>query len=333
MQIVWKYLYSMDSSRQPGTLFHLRNVLNRGTVVKDPKNDFNACSDFFHTVVEGHIVAAAMHTLGMLKLTDEPAHHLITEPTDHKEIISTIMEAAKEIVTQHVSLSFTGSRCPTKPDDGMTHYAREVLSLGLLFLEFQDAIHEGDEEKVFHYWKFFFPIFMSAGRVKYTIEAFIRICQKYDLFSPRQQMQLLYSRFINTHGLPHRNIPADLHMEHLNRTVKTTLSLHGGQCPESSVRRAGQSVRYLQLAKDKLDEMASITEVSGAHKRLSDEQGVASVAQVLKANETMAFRDLKRPHQQSFKKIESNHLMSKLSKDKVLQWICIHAPRYDRSST
>ena len=44
--------------------------MNRKNVVTEPKNDFNACCDFFTTVVESHIVAAVMQTLGMAKVDD-----------------------------------------------------------------------------------------------------------------------------------------------------------------------------------------------------------------------------------------------------------------------
>ncbi len=41
-----------------GTLFQLRNFINRRNVKKDTSDNANACEDFFLTVTEGHILAA-----------------------------------------------------------------------------------------------------------------------------------------------------------------------------------------------------------------------------------------------------------------------------------
>ena len=38
--------------------------------------------------------------------------------------------------------------------------------------------------------------------------------------SPRHSHDLLYGRFINVHGRQGKNIPADFHMEHMNRVLK-----------------------------------------------------------------------------------------------------------------
>ena len=43
--------------------------------------------------------------------------------------------------------------------DGVFAYAKEVLSLALLWAEFEDAIKEGDGLRVIRCWKFFLPIF------------------------------------------------------------------------------------------------------------------------------------------------------------------------------
>lgn len=57
-QVVWKNFYSSKSSADHGTLYQFCSKLNWTNVVKNPKNDFNACEDFFMTVTTGHIAAA-----------------------------------------------------------------------------------------------------------------------------------------------------------------------------------------------------------------------------------------------------------------------------------
>ena len=107
--------------------------------------------------------------------------------------------------------------------DHVQEYAKEVLSLGLFYLEFQDAIREGDGLRVFRCWKFMFLWFRQTKHTNYTIEAMNLLVQYYYLFTPRLAEQLIWVHFINTQGGLGHNIPADLHMEHLNRACKEAL--------------------------------------------------------------------------------------------------------------
>jgi len=57
-------LYTEDSAADQGTLFQLRNLVNRRNVPKDPKQDVNATEDFLQLVTDAHIVVAASKELG-----------------------------------------------------------------------------------------------------------------------------------------------------------------------------------------------------------------------------------------------------------------------------
>ena len=68
----WSILYKCTSSQEGGTLFQLRNLINRRNVVKDVRNDMNATEDFFETVGVGHIIAATLQFFGMEDISDSP---------------------------------------------------------------------------------------------------------------------------------------------------------------------------------------------------------------------------------------------------------------------
>ena len=100
-----------------------------------------------------------------------------------------------------------------------------IISLGSFYLEYYvDAIKEGDGQMVLRCWKYPLPIFKSSGRTNYSIEI-MNICyvSVNSSFPPRQSAKLLYNHFVNVHGLPGMNIPADLHQEHLYRVCKDAL--------------------------------------------------------------------------------------------------------------
>ena len=69
--------------------------------------------------------------------------------------------------------------------------------------------------------------FSKFWQKNYTIEAFKLLYQYYYGLPPRHAQQLLWSRFINTRGIHGKNIPMDLHQEHLNRVCKTSIEALG----------------------------------------------------------------------------------------------------------
>ena len=128
---------------------------------------------------------------------------------------STVRDMLRRIVNLPVQLE-TSSTIDTS--DGIYNYVQELISLGLVYAEFEDAIREGDGIRVLRVWKFLLLIFKAAHRKNYSIEALTLIVQ-YLTLPPRQREQLIWSRFVNTKGRPGGNKASDLHMEHLNRTI------------------------------------------------------------------------------------------------------------------
>ncbi len=69
----------------------------------------------------------------------------------------------------------------------LPEYAREVLSLGVLLMEFNNAIREGDGLRILRCWRFFLPLFKAADRTNYSIEAITLLSQYEFLFTPQMQ--------------------------------------------------------------------------------------------------------------------------------------------------
>ena len=103
-----------------------------------------------------------------------------------------------------------------KDDDHVRAYAKEVLSLGLLLMEFTDAVREGDGERITRCWKYFLLLFKSSERTNYSVEAFNLSLELEYVMTPRMKQQLTWERTINIHGKSGRNVSMDLHMEHIN---------------------------------------------------------------------------------------------------------------------
>ena len=56
-------------------------------------------------------------------------------------------------------------------------YVTDILSLGLIWHGYHDAVREGDWKRIVLYWKFLLPIFQQEGHYNYAREAFNIICQ------------------------------------------------------------------------------------------------------------------------------------------------------------
>lgn len=160
VQVVWKWLYSVSSGMDSGTLYQLSNLINRRKVHKDTSKDVNASEDFILTV---HILSAVMQVFEMTSLDDVPSSASI--PSNSSDLApharsNVLLHAVQEVIETHVDLSFSVN----EEDDENTHrmeeednvyeYARETLSLGLLMIEFLDATREGDGTRTLRCWRY-----------------------------------------------------------------------------------------------------------------------------------------------------------------------------------
>ena len=130
----------------------------------------NAAEDFFNVVLIGHVIALAMNHFNMHSMEDPPKHedlHMIQDETRSAFKQLHFHQALGNMLKKHIH-HFTsdcfGVSSPVS-DDGLAVYAKELLSLGLLYHQFKDAIREGDGDRVFLCWKFFLPIFKKKSPI------------------------------------------------------------------------------------------------------------------------------------------------------------------------
>ena len=198
-----------------GTLCQLRFLINRTNVPSKPKNNVNAAEEFFETVVVSHFIAAALHHFKMSGTMESPSSTVLSqiEQEKNKETKQKLFHSAiAGMVKTYINI--TPFECKEhKDDDQVRAYAREVLTLGALLMEFNDAVHEGDGERLLRVWKFFLIVFRSVNKTKYSLEGLLLLIHTQVLLSPRLKHQLMYSCFVNTRGKPGTNIPIDLHLE------------------------------------------------------------------------------------------------------------------------
>lgn len=312
----------MDS----GTLFQLRNLINRRNIRKDPSSDVNASDDFFRTVTEGHIVSAAMEVFDMTSMDSTPSttffpKDMLKKSTNERQQILT--SAVQKVVSKYVDLSYhtqeDNSAGEEVASDSVQEYAREVLSLGLLYFEFCDAIQEGDGSRILRCWRYLLLIFRAARRTNYAIEAFTLLAHTEFILSPRMASQLKWSRTVNTHGRPGKNIPCDLHMEHLNKECKLALSGLGSNITDQSVQRVGKCIGRTIPILQHFDEVNAISHQSGYHTRRSAASDTEKIVKQL-SETSRVFRSTTGRTHMNFRNFHRNS-MQKVSFRSLQQWM------------
>ena len=314
------------SSKDKGTLYHLKVLLNHKRVKLNNSKipDFNAADDFFKISVSAHIISAAMQILNMSDIDDDLGPNDILSNDewvkDEDDRQDGLYALCSKIVDKYVDFEtdFTLSHTEKSDDDKVLEYASLVLSWGLLHMEFCDAIKEGDGLRVHRCWKYMFLFFKCTNRVNYSIEAFTLLAQHMFLLSERQAHQLLWCRFVNVHGLPARNIPCDLYMEHLNRISKEAVNhLKANKTLESLVR-VSKVVGILEHISANFGEENEVTKRSGKHKVASQVTDIRRAVNVLTQECVFHYKPL-RMHE-SFKSITRNP-MSTLDHEKLSSWM------------
>lgn len=298
-------------------------------MVKKPKKAVNACEEFFLLVVEAHILSSAMMMFGVAGIDCEPTSRQYF-PVDSQKLAAperkqVLLMASGALVDKYVDLSMEkaentsdSSAREVSGHDGVVEYASEVLTLGLLLMEFNDAIREGDGNRICRCWQYFLLIFKATGRKNYSIEALTLLAQLNFFFSPRMAAQLKWGRTVNTHGRPGKNVPCDLHMEHLNRVLKGAISGLGSNISDKAVLRMGKCLGQMDRITNHFDDVNCLPSESGKHARKSEKEDCNKILQVL--NEMRVFHLTPGRKHANFPRFEAN-AAKKLSCEDLKKWM------------
>ena len=206
--------------------------------------------------------------------------------------------------------------------DGVLEYACAVLNDGLFLLEFRDAIHEGDGERIARCWKVMLLYFSYGNRSKYALEAVHLQAALNGCVSPCIREELLWCRVVNTHGGVGRNIPSDLFMEHLNRTLKDYLKGLGANISDNTILQTGKSLRGLMELITYFDTICDITPDSIHHTKHSPSKDEELIMKEL-TSESKVFDYIPGRHHRSFKDIKA-HVSSSIDTFKLVTMIKRH---------
>ena len=355
MQVMMNRLFSGTSSQEGGTLFQLRNLINRRNVSHVTQGKVNEIEDFFELVTVCHIQAVFMLHFGMNDRKGFPTVNMPTEDEirhlNSQQRISLLRGKVADIVDKYITTNWARGRAtsdnmrgvtrtesvpedhsysspagPVTPasgphsaeNDGVLAYACAVLSDGMFMLEFRDAIREGDGRRVLRCWTVMMLYFKAAQRVKYALEGFHLLAQIKALLPRRLAEEVMWNRFVNTSGMPGRNISLDFHMEHMNRRYKDQMSRMGSNVSKKTLDALGQAFRHSEAISNNLRDSTHVHAPSGRHSVADTEKDENAILKELRSSQVFTY--IPGRYHASFKNIQSN-VFSAIDADAYLQWL------------
>ncbi|KAL5488698.1 hypothetical protein EMCRGX_G017679 [Ephydatia muelleri] len=255
-QVIWKRLYSSCSGMDTGTLFQLRNVINRRNVITDVSKDLTACEEFMQLATIAHVVSAAIHIAGVTNMSELSSKIMSTDKP-----MAAVKSLVKTLISEMVRIEYIAgtseSACPSI--DSVQEYAKETLSLGLTTLRIQR-------------------------------------CE----------------------GGPGHNIPADLHMEHLNKLLKGTICHLGANKTPQAIIRAGKALGALKYILEEFDRSTGVW-VTTNHTTRSEAEDLMKMVTELSQNKVFSHKP-GRKHQ-IFPSIQCNKLLESINQKKLDLWM------------
>ncbi len=182
-------------------------------------------------------------------------------------------------------------RTETSDEDHLYNYHSAKLVFGLLLMEFNDAIKEGDGERLLDVYKVALLIYKEHGKTKYAYEVLLFLVKIYGILSKHDAHNLKWNRFFNKHGTKGGNIPLDLRMEQLNKIVKTMWRSLGANLNESSAARVANTVDEMEAILSGIDKDCGIAVNIGYRSKGKPEVAVAQITKDL--NKIQAFKYIK----------------------------------------
>ncbi|KAJ7326119.1 Serine palmitoyltransferase 2 [Desmophyllum pertusum] len=139
------------------------------------------------------------------------------------------------------------------PQDFMFNYHKAKLSYGLILFEFNDAIKEGDGERLFNLYKLALLLFKTNGHVKYAYIVLLYLCQVIAILPESEASDLKHNRFHNKYG----------GKEQLNKDLKTTWKGLGANLSEESASRTSNALEMLLAIMMSIDNDCSFDKRKG----------------------------------------------------------------------
>lgn len=161
--------------------------------------------------------------------------------------------------------------------DHLYNYHCAKLKFGLLLIDFDDAVREGDGQRLHDIFKLALLLYKSGGHFKYAYAVLHYLVKIAALYSEFEAFQLFWNRFYNKYGLLGGNISLDLKKEQLHKVLKTVWRGLGPNLNEKSASRVAETLENLERLLNSIDKDCSLQERRGYRSKGDNTEEVLQV--------------------------------------------------------
>lgn len=176
-------------------------------------------------------------------------------------------EVTHNLPPENPDLCEAKSSTKDEKNDDIYNYNCAFLEDGLFFLNFLDAVSEGDGLRIMRQYKYLLMSFRADGQQssKYALECLYQSFLVNSLLCRRDAERFVWNTSVNTFGGKGNNIALDLDMEHSNRFVKQAIRNLGPNITGMAVSRICNAESGIRKMVNKLDKCLHRNPVSGRH--------------------------------------------------------------------
>lgn len=212
----------------------------------------------------------------------------------------------------------------TKLKDDMYNYNCALLTDGFLFLNFLDAIREGDGERLMTQYKYMM-LYCKAdgtGSTKYALECLYQFFMIHALLSPRDSERFKWNRSVNNHCRVGTNIPLDLDVEHSNNFLKQCIKNLGPNVSEQAVTRICKAEACTRAIVANIDRSVNQISSSGEHATTSLDKDIDTIVKRIHENDVFSPHEDGRSYKEFFDFTRDR--LENLSLSDMSKWINMH---------
>ncbi len=242
-------------------------------------------------------------------------HELTHDPPP--SISEQILESVPNLSAPRSSLEKTEAK------DDIFNYNCSLLTDGFLFMNFLDAIGEGDGERIMRQYKYIMLYCKADGShsTKYALECLYQFFLVHALLSPTDSERFVWNRSVNNSCHKGTNIPLDLDVEHSNNFVKQGIKNLGPNVTENAVSRISCAESATRAIVENLDENIRRLARSGRHGSSSEDKDLKEL--VKRAVEEDIFTQHEIRSYKEFPGLKRNRLED-FDASELLRWINMH---------
>lgn len=186
-------------------------------------------------------------------------------------------------------------------------------------MAFEDAVKEGDGQRIYELYKLFLLIYKSHKHTKYayvTLHYLVRISAILPEF---EADRLKWNRVVNLHGGKACNVPMDLRKEHQNNLLKILWKALGPNLNEKNAARIAGTLDGIELILHNIDEDCKLSQRSSHRSIAKKEEAVTQIISDLQTINAFKFIRGREGHP-SFPKFNAN-LFEGLDYRQLHDWI------------